>query len=163
MIKSTYSNGSSTTIDSIVLNSNGMMALWSSRNIQSSYVNVTVYTYASNEQLQKTTSQYSGGTITTTNYSFTNGDLTGVVSGTDTANYSYYLDKPISDGDYFNLSQLLNYGASYIKNAHLLKEVKEGLTDNNINYSFDADGKISGFSVTGGSVIENITYLYNCN
>jgi hypothetical protein len=160
MIAVTAPTGNST--DSVVLNSNGLIAYWLSRDA-SNNTQVYIYTYGSNGQLLKYTFQSNGGAITTTTATFTNGDLTGTSDGTNTGIYTYYTDKAFADGDYIKLVQLLNYGALYIKNVHLIKGFQQGATVENFNYSFDSSGKITGVTATNGANIETVTYQYNCN
>lgn len=158
---STSSSGSVTSTDSVVFNSDGLIS-YSMEKDASNNKTVNIYTY-SGTQLLKSTSQYNGGAIQTTTYTYTNGDLTGSSDGTNTGVYSYYTDKTFADGDYLKLVQLINYGAFFVKNAHLIKGFQEGSTVENFNYTFDNTGKITGLTATTGSSIETVTYQYSCN
>ncbi len=81
------------------------------------------------------------------------------------AYYEYYLDKPVSIGDYYATAPLNGTG-HVLRNKNLLK----GMTYNaawpnpmNITYEFDADGKITArTSQTASSTIRN-EYQYECN
>jgi hypothetical protein len=160
MIAVTAPAGNST--DSVVLNSNGLISYWLSRDA-SNNTQIYIYTYGGNGQLLKYTLQSNGGAITTTTATITNGDLTGSSDGTNVGTYTYYTDKAFADGDYIKLVQLLNFGALYIKNAHLIKGFQQGTTIENFNYNFDSSGKITGVTATSGANIEIVTYQYNCN
>jgi hypothetical protein len=160
MIAVTAPAGNST--DSVVLNSNGLISYWLSRDA-SNNTQIYIYTYGGNGQLLKYTLQSNGGAITTTTATITNGDLTGSSDGTNVGTYTYYTDKAFADGDYIKLVQLLNFGALYIKNAHLIKGFQQGTTVENFNYNFDSSGKITGVTATSGANIEIVTYQYNCN
>lgn len=158
----TTKNGSTvTSTDSVVFNSDGLIT-YSMIKDASSNKSVYIYTY-SGTQILKSTYQYNAGAITTTTYTFTNGDLTGSSDGTSTAVYNYYTDKTLADGDYLKLVQLINYGGLYVKNAHLIKGFQQGSTVENFNYTFDNTGKITAVTATTGSNIENVTYQYTCN
>ena len=158
----TTSNASSVTAtDSVVFNSDGLIS-YSMNKDASKNKTVNIFTY-SGTQLLKSTSQYNAGAITTTTYTFTNGDLTGSSDGSNTATYSYYTDKNFADGDYFKLVQLINYGGLYVKNAHLIKGFQQGATVEKFNYTFDNTGKITGVTATNGSNIDNVTFQYSCN
>lgn len=160
MIATTSSSGNVT--DSVVLNSNGLMTYWQSRDASNNTLAYT-YTYANNGELLKSTQQSNAGPVTTTTYTYTNGDVTGSSDGTNTAIYTYYTDKAFADGDYLKTVQIFNYGALYIKNAHLIKGFQQGTTVENFNYSFDASGKVTAVTATNGASIENVTDQYNCN
>jgi Domain of unknown function (DUF4595) with porin-like fold len=160
MVATTASSGNVT--DSVVLNSSGLMTYWLSRDA-SSNTSAYTFTYASNGQLLKSTQQSNAGPITTTTYTFTNGDMTGSSDGTNTAIYTYYTDKAFADGDYLKTVQIFNYGALYVKNAHLIKGFQQGSTVENFNYTFDTNGKVTGVTATNGANIENVTDQYNCN
>jgi hypothetical protein len=123
---------------------------------------VQTYSYSANGQIQSITSQYNGKTPTVTTYQFTNGDAT---SSSDGISYTYYTDKPYAEGDYFQIVQLLNDGAYFLKNAHLLKSFQVGTsTVYNFTYTFDASGKITSFTMTStNNGTQIIDYDYNCN
>ena len=159
-ITTTSSGSTGPTTDSIVLNSNGFIA--SDMNRYSTNQSLTTYTY-SGTQLLKSVYQNNSNPAVTTTYTFTNGDLTGSTDGTNTSTYSYDMNKASAPGDYFQLVQLIQYGASFIKNSHQITAFQVGGSIENINYTYDNTGKITGLTGTGGSSVETITYQYNCN
>jgi hypothetical protein len=153
------SGGSSTITDSMTLNSDGF--------IQSDYqtdgtnLTVTDYTY-SGAELQKSVSTTNGGTPTTSTYSWTNGDLTSGNDNGTTATYTYNTTAS-ETGDYWYIAQLINYGGFIVKTAHQLTGYQVGTSIENVNYTYDNTGKITGLTGTSGSTVETITYQYSCN
>ncbi|HUB61206.1 MAG TPA: hypothetical protein VL978_10910 [Puia sp.] len=153
------SDGTSTVTDSITLNSDGLIV--SDYNTYSSNVTVTTYTYSGTE-LQKEVQVQNGGTPSTTTFTWTNGDVTGSSSGSGSSTYSYNT-KASAVGDYWSIVQLINYGASFVKTAHQLTGYQVGTTVENVNYTYDNTGKITGLTGTSGSTVETIGYQYTCN
>jgi hypothetical protein len=159
-ITTTNSGSTDVTTDSIVINSGGFIL--SDLNRYTTNQSLTTYTY-SGTQLLKSVFQYNSNPAVTTTYTFTNGDLTGSTDGTTTSTYSYDAQKASAPGDYFQLVQLIQYGASFIKNSHQITAFQSGGSIENINYTYDNTGKITGLTGTGGSSVETITYQFNCN
>lgn len=153
------SNGTTDTQDSITLNSDGLIVsdYYSSSSGGSS---VTTYTYSGTE-LQKAVLTSGTNPPQTTTYTWSNGD---VVSSTGSPNITYsYNTKATEIGDYWQVIQLINYGATFIKTAHQLAGYQYNSTVENINYTYDNTGKITAVTGTSGSDVENITYQYTCN
>jgi hypothetical protein len=159
-ITSTYSGSPNPTTDSIVVNNSGLIMSDQYRN--GTDESLTTYTYSGNQLLKSILQNNSDPAVTTT-YTFTNGDLTGSSDGTNTATYSYNTTKASVPGDYFQLVQLIQYGASYVINSHQIIGYQIGSTIENITYTYDNTGKITGLTGTTGGSIETITYQYNCN
>jgi hypothetical protein len=156
----TTSGGSSTT-DSITLNSSGLIL--SDLNVNGANKNLTTYTY-SGTQVEKSVAQANGtGPIVTTVFTFSNGDMTGFSDGTNTASFTYDAGKPSATGDYWQIVQLVNYGAPFVKTTHLVTGYTQGSTIDNFNYSFDNTGKITSLVNTAGSNVETISYQYSCS
>jgi hypothetical protein len=155
----TTSGGGASTVDSITLNSSGL--------IESDYfsytgnLTVTTYTYSGTE-LQKEVQVANGGTPATTTFTWSNGDVVSSNDGTTTASYTYNTKGSVA-GDYWNIIQLVNYGASFVKTAHQLSVFSSGTTVENINYTYDNSNKITGVTATTGANVESITYQYTCN
>jgi hypothetical protein len=74
-----------------------------------------------------------------------------------------YNTKASEIGDYWQIIQLINYGASFIRTAHQLAGYSYTGTVENINYTYDNTGKISAVTGTNGGTVENIAYQYSCN
>jgi hypothetical protein len=155
----TTTDGSSSTTDSIVLNSDGLMEAdyFTGGGVQS----VTIYTYNGTECIKAVTTP-NGGTPSTTTLTWTNGDLTSLSDGSSTQTYSYNT-KPTAQGDYFQILQLVNYGAVFIRNTHQIIAFQSGSTIEDFNYTSDNTGKITSLTGTGGSNVETISYQYTCN
>jgi len=154
-------SGTLTETDSIVLNDNGLMTYCQASAVGS--LVVTTYTYGGNGQLLKSATQINGGIPSTTTYQYTNGDVTSSFDGSTTTAFTYYTDKAFADGDYLKLEELLTYGALFIKNAHLIKGYQAPGVVENINYTFDNTGIITGITATNGPSIENDTLQYSCH
>jgi hypothetical protein len=151
-------NGTTTVTDSITLNSDGLIL--SDYNTNQTNITVTTYTYSGTE-VQKAVVVVNGGAPTTTIYNFTNGDLTST-SGSPAITYSYNA-KASETGDYWQIIQLINYGALFVKTAHQLAGFSYTGTVENINYTYDNTGKITTVTGTSGANVENISYQYSCN
>jgi hypothetical protein len=160
LITTSYSGSSNPTTDSIVINSAGLIA--SDQYRSGSDETLTTYTY-SGKQLLKSIVQNNSDPAVTTTYTFTNGDLTGSTDGTNSTTYSYNTSKATAQGDYFQLVQLITYGASFVINSHQLIGYQSGSTIENINYTYDNTGKVTGITGTAGSNVETISLQYSCN
>jgi hypothetical protein len=153
------STGTNTVIDSVTLNSDGLIV--TDYETIGTTLNVTTNTYSGTE-LQKQVQVQNGGTPSTTTYTWTNGDLTGSSSSTGTSTYTYNT-KASEAGDYWSIVQLVNYGSSFVKTAHQLAGYQIGTTVENVNYTYDNTGKITAVTGTSGTSVETISYQYTCN
>jgi hypothetical protein len=122
---------------------------------------VNTFTYAANGQLSKSTTQIGTAPASTSNYTFSNGDLVTITGAANTT-YTHYTDRPLADGDFLKLFQLVNHGAFFLKNAHLVKSQLTGTTLQNFIYDFDASGKIIKLTGTNGSTVETLNFQYEC-
>ncbi len=99
----------------------------------------------------------------TTNYYFTDGDLTSKGTGGITYNYTYYADKPEQAADLFIYNQIVDQGALAYTNKHLTKTYSGDYDTHEYDYTFDANGKI--LSVTdqymNSQTSGTITYYYS--
>ena len=147
--------------DSVRVNADGFMISDFNRNGSDS--SVTTYTYDATGSLSSSYSitNYSNPIQTQANY--TNGDLTSMISGSDTTIYAYNEDKLYMTGDYFQVIQLLNNPAPTIKNTHQLGSYAEGATSYNITYTYDNTGKISSMTLSKGTNAQTLGYQYSCN
>jgi hypothetical protein len=151
--------GAATSTDSITLTSDGLMA----RDVFTNSGGQTVTTYTfSGQEVQKSVTVANGGTPTTTVFNFTNGDLTSFTDGTNTTTVTYN-SKPTAAGDYWQVIQLVNYGAPFVKTTHQLAGISTGTMVTNVNYTYDNSGKVTALAATSGASIENISYQYSCN
>jgi len=155
--------GTSPAIDTVFLNANGdadhiIMHMGAN--------NVTVYrfTYDSNRQLTKTSSQSNGGAIIEATYQYSNGDIAEADQAGGSYTYSYYTDKASMTGDLEVLAQWIQFGVVYQKTRHLTKSITGGGVTESITYTFDASGKIiSATQGTGSNDMATSTYTYDCN
>jgi hypothetical protein len=154
-------SGTSSTTDSITLNDDGLIL--TDLYIDGAGRNLTAYTYSGNQVLKSVAQDNSGDPAVTTLYTFANGDMTGFTNGSSTANFTYDASKPSGTGDYWQIVQLLSYGAPYVKSSHLVTGYSGGGTVASFNYTFDNTGKIASLVSRSGGAIENISYQYDCN
>lgn len=155
----TSTSGSATTTDSIIINSDGLMA--ADYYTDPTTKAVTTYTYNGTECI-KAVYVANGGAPQTTTLTWTNGDLTSLSDGSNTSTYTYNT-KTTVQGDYFQIVQLVNYGAVFIRNTHQVVAFQSGGSITNFNYTYDNTGKITALSGTAGSNVESISYQYTCN
>lgn len=141
--------------DSIVVNGDGLMVSDLQTSGQGS--SLTTYNYSGTEILSVT---YQQGTqpTSTSNYTFTNGDMTGGPGTTFT-----YNDKPSAAGDYLQITQLTTAGVPFIKTAHQCISEQGGSILENFSYSYDNSGKITQMVVTLGANVATYGYSYDCN
>ncbi len=121
---------------------------------------VYTFTYDGHGQLIQNTDNETGLGTTQINYIWQNGNITGIIQNGDTATLDYY-DKPSAQGDYFWVAGLnpLTYGNIHVRN--LLKSITDAGASDYFTYTFDGQGKITGFSVSGVVNSED-TYTWQC-
>jgi hypothetical protein len=111
------------------------------------------------DKLIKTTSTSSNQMEPVINtYQWSQHNITASISGTDTTRFSYYLDKPIQEGDYFSLLQK-EEGYEIFRNQNLLKTY----AGSNLVYEFNSEGRISSLQLTSAGSISILDYEYQCN
>jgi hypothetical protein len=154
MTSSGYTNGDVVT-DSVVVNGDGLMVSDLERNIFDT--TLTTYTYSGTE-IASSIFQEAGQAPSATTYTFANGDLTGSGS-TDTITYN---DKASAPGDYFQVEQLLEFAAPFIKTAHQCTSYTSNGVTTNFTYAYDSTGKITQL-VIAGSQNGTLNYSYDCN
>ena len=102
--------------------------------------------------------------ITSTNYYWNNGDITGVISGGDTSTYDYDLSRNGQPGDPFRISAFMVYGRPLIRTIHLPKDLMhKGAWTEQYAYEFDGQGRISRLMRIGNNngVTTDDTTVYN--
>lgn len=157
LISTNNSDGTGSSTDSIVLNSDGNMVL--DLNYTGSDKLLTTYTY-SGGQLQQIVVKKNDDAAVSNTVTYANGDLVGISNGTV---YTYNASKASTIGDYNHLAQLIVYGAPIGETAHQMTGYKVGSTVANLNYAYDNTGKISGVTLTQGSNVTVFDYTYDCN
>jgi hypothetical protein len=112
------------------------------------------------QQIARSTETTAGGhPAVITTYQWSNGNLVSAITGTDTANYGYYLDKTSQPGDYLSIGQMLQ-GYEEIRTKNLFKNID----DDTFSYGFGPDGKISSIkSIFGGVAAFEYQYQYKCD
>jgi hypothetical protein len=160
----TSTSGSTTSRDSIVLNSNGLIKERYEYGSSGELDRRIIYTYDSNNNLSSfVTTNYPALTTETDVLAYSDGDMITDTNGSDVGTYEYYSDKSSAIGDYIYLFQLSNFGAFYIKTKHLLKTQTNGPDIYNYSYTFNADGTVSGLTITHGSDVQIYALTYICN
>jgi hypothetical protein len=155
--------GINSSVDTFTLNDAGMVSLRKETIGATTYT--THYTYDVNGQLtmsnQDSTSQTQGYSIF---YKFTNGDntLIGNANGSDRDTLIYDITKPAVTGNMDMVNQVLNDGAMYIRNKHLLVEEHRGTTVL-YSYTYTAEGNIASIKLSINAVNSGATtYTYEC-
>jgi YD repeat-containing protein len=153
-------NGINSATDTISLNSAGLMV--THKETTDSSVYNTTFTYDANGQVVSSTTQQDNLPPVTTNYTFTNGDLTNTSVGGMKDTTVYSLDKPAVIGNLDDFDQLIYYGASYYTNKHLKQSFSSWPYHYTFSYSYDQDGKITSVVSNDGTAIEAFTFNYEC-
>ncbi|HMI63505.1 MAG TPA: hypothetical protein VK518_21465 [Puia sp.] len=158
--------------DSIFFNSQGLpdKAVFVELN---SIAQVSTYSYNSDGQIRTSTDinpypQPLGanpyGMTTTYTYVYSNGDLlTKTDNSGNVYTYSYFTDKAAADGDVLRLSDLMNLGLVFVRNAHVVKSQQANSTLEKFSYSFDSSGKIITATATSDDYIKKFTIEYDCS
>lgn len=153
-------NGIDSATDTITLNSAGLIA--AHKETTDTAVYNTTFAYDANGQVITSTTQKDNNPPVTTNYTFTNGDLTntGVGALKDTTVYS--LDKQSVIGNLDDFDQLIYYGSSYYTNKHLKQSFFSWPYHYTFNYTYDVEGKIISIVANDGTANESFSFTYEC-
>ncbi|MBS1597887.1 MAG: hypothetical protein JST75_06660 [Bacteroidetes bacterium] len=116
------------------------------------------YEYNGDELIKSTTTSSGGGAAVVTTYTWSNHNMVSSLTDTTTTIFGYYTDKPVQNGDYFRLVQLIQ-GYEIVRNKNLLKSVSGSI----LAYDFGKDGNISTLSVTSGTSSTFLDFGYQCN
>ena len=152
--------GINSATDTITLNSAGLM-LTHKETTDTSVYNTT-FAYDVNGQVVSSTTQQDNLPPVTTNYTFTNGDLTNTSAGGMKDTTVYSLDKPAVIGNLDDFDQLIYYGASYYTNKHLKQSFSSWPYHYTFTYTYDEDGKITSVASNDGTAIETFNFTYEC-
>ena len=153
-------NGVYSATDTITLNSAGMMV--THKETTDTAVYNTTFTYDANGQVISSTTQQNNLPAVTTNYTFTNGDLTNTSVGGMKDTTVYSLDKPAVIGNLDDFDQLIYYGASYYSNKHLKQSFSSWPYYYTFTYTYDQDGKITSVVSNDGTALESFNFNYAC-
>jgi hypothetical protein len=153
-------DGINSATDTITLNNSGLITIHKETTQQSVYN--TTFSYDPNGQILSSTTQQDNNPAVTTNYTFTNGDLTNTSSGTSKDTTVYSLDKPAVIGNLDDFNQLIYYGSSYYTNKHLKESFSSWPNHYNFTYAYDQDGKITSVVSNDGTVSESFNFTYEC-
>lgn len=156
------SAGAFASLDSITLNRDGMIVSdYYSDNTDSTSSMVNTY---SGLEVQSQVLTAGSGAPQTTSFIWNLGDMdySSVGSGANSSGTYSYNDSTSKAGDYWQLIQLLNYGAIYLKTTHQLTGYQYGSTDIGFSYQYDNTGKITVLTAVENGNVESINYQYTC-
>jgi YD repeat-containing protein len=160
MIYRAVAAGANSSVDTITLNTNGMIEKY--KTVIGTFNYLTTLTYDVSQQLSTFTQQQDAYPPVTANYSFTNGDNTLVTeNGFPSDTLDYDLTKTAVHGNQDEVNQLLDLGAMYVKNKHLLVSSRHGATVL-YSYEYDSDGNISSVKIQVGGGYTITHFTYNC-
>jgi len=149
------------TISTVTLNANGLASNVSVVNAAGSNLSNTAFEYNGNELSKSTLTNPGGVDIITYNWSGEN--IVSSQEGSTITLFDYLPDKPAQSGDFWGMLSLAK-GFETIKTKNVLKSFTTPGSTTTINYTFDADGKITGLTGIGnGTILLALTYQYECN
>lgn len=160
-----HTGSTGTAIDSVFLHGNGDIDSIRSYNASGNLTR-SLFTRNSSGQVTGSTTVFTDNTSTSTSFLYSNGDISAQVYPTDTLTYHYYTDQSERMGDLLFLQQWVSYGAVFQSFNHLFKEFYTPELRQSVVYTFDGDGKISSFTLTGtagaSTTIQTYQLTYNC-
>lgn len=156
----TGANGSAYLVDTISLTPSGKIATVIEY-LATSLPKIDSMTYDTHDQLIKLV-EINGPLRSEATYTWYNGDAISRDGQKylNSISFSYYTDKKAADGDFYNIQELLTWGAHALCSSHLMKKGPDG----NLIYTFDADGKITTATVHNSGFKDLVfTYSYTCD
>ncbi|MGN6567970.1 MAG: hypothetical protein ACTHJ0_08465 [Flavipsychrobacter sp.] len=153
-------NGTPYLVDTVSLTPSGKIATVIEY-LATSLPKIDSMTYDNHDQLIKLV-EINGPLRSEATYTWSNGDAISRDGQKylNSISFSYYTDKKAADGDFYNIQELLTWGAHALCSSHLMKKDQDG----NLSYTFDADGKITTATVhNSGSSDFVYTYSYTCD
>jgi hypothetical protein len=162
IIGTTTTSGTFSSKKIITLNSNGLATnVKTEFNTSGTNWSNDVYEYSGTELIKATNTSSGGGSPSISTVTWSNGNLVSISSGSSVSTIDYFTDKPAQTGDYLDIAQLVG-GFQIYRTKNAIKSLFSGSTITSFNYNFDADGKITSLTASGGT---NITYSYQhqCN
>ncbi|MBC9796655.1 hypothetical protein [Sinomicrobium weinanense] len=132
------------------------------------HTNMISFEYNGQRQLIKSVLKSGNDPETVTNYTWAGGNMIKAAGENYTDTYEYYTNLPIQQADYTALPYELSSGIRFFNNKNLLKswDSQGNGFVRTYNYQFDADGKISKYTVkqTANNVTEDteVSFEYIC-
>ena len=158
----TSTNGANVnTVKTVTLNANGLASNVSTDDGAGTHLSDIVFEYNGTELSKETFTRPSGDTFITI-HTFRDGNMVSSHVDTNTPTFVYSTDVPAQIGDFWNLSNLVQ-GYETVRTKNVLTSVEDGGSISTINYVFDAEGKITGFSNISNGVLLTLSYQYECN
>jgi hypothetical protein len=150
-----------TATDTISLNSSG--SINTHKEITGQSVYNTSFSYDAGGQVISSTTQQDNNAPATTDYTFTNGDLTNTSTAILKDTTVYDLSKPAVIGNLDDFNQLIYYGSFYFTNKHLKQSFSSWPYHYNFTYTYDDEGKITSVASNDGTITETFEFIYDCN
>jgi YD repeat-containing protein len=152
--------GTNSSVDSITINDAGLEV--HDKEVVGPSIYMSDWVYDASMQLKTFTQQQDAYPPISSTYTFTNGDNTLSSSGPSQDTLAYDSSKLAVPGNLDQFFQLLNYGAMYIQNKHLLISSRHGALVT-YAYTFNSDGNISSVTTTVNGVNSGtLNYTYEC-
>ena len=99
--------------------------------------------------------------LSTAQYTWTNGDVSAIYSGSSTQTYDYNTGNPGQIGDPTRVRQFLAVGLPYTKTSHLPTDMYvNGTWQEKYYYTFDAQGRISQLQLLTNTAPTTDTSVY---
>ena len=120
------------------------------------------FIYSSNQLAQLYDWSYAvNSLLSTAQYTWTNGDVSAIYTGSSTQTYDYDNTKPGQIGDPIRVNEFLSVGLPYIKTSHLPKDMYvNGTWQQKYYYTFDGQGRISQLQLVTNSAPTTDTTVY---
>lgn len=94
---------------------------------------------------------------------YVNGNMVKLATTSSESTLEYFTDKKLQQGDFLEISSLVQNGVSIYPHKNLVKTIASGSNVQNFNYEFNSDGTISRVTSTNGSSVSTVSYQYQCN
>jgi hypothetical protein len=95
-------------------------------------------------------------------YTWDNGNIESITGPGGFSALEYFTDKPAQDGDYLISLTKVYEGYETFKYKNIVKSIS-GTNGVEVNYSYDASGKIISLNYSTGTQLFVTTYQYQCN
>lgn len=153
--------GASPGIDSVFLDAAGKVSSIASHH---SLNTLLTFTRDNSGYVTQSTLSSPNNTPIVTDFHYQNGDLQEMDLGSASFTYVYFTDKASTIADLQAFSQWIQYGIVYFGNRHVTRSVAVGgVTQETLEYSYDANGKPTSVTVSSGGTSYTTQYTYDCH
>jgi hypothetical protein len=123
--------------------------------------------YNGDDLLKYTVTTSSSSPPETVTATYVNGNMVNLQTAGTSLTFEYFTDKLVQPGDYLEIANLIQYGATIYPHKNLVKSaISNGGAITNFNYEFNTDGQITKLIATSsgsGSSVNTLSYQYQCN